>query len=144
MNLSIPDSENNLRSLQMGCYGIGVSRIIAAAIEQNHDSNGIIWPKSISPFDAVIVEIDGNKNDVIRQYSSTLYENLLDKGHDIILDDRDAKLGNKLNDWELIGIPNFIIVGKSESNQNNVTFKRRGESDKSILSMDDIDEILCA
>ena len=64
MNLSIPDSENNLRSLQMGCYGIGVSRIIAAAIEQNHDSNGIIWPKSISPFDAVIIEIDGNKNDV--------------------------------------------------------------------------------
>ena len=144
MNLSIPDSENNLRSLQMGCYGIGVSRIIAAAIEQNHDSNGIIWPKSISPFDAVIIEIDGNKNDVIRQYSSTLYENLMNKGHDIILDDRDAKLGNKLNDWELIGIPNFIIVGKSESNQNNVTFKRRGESDKSVLSMDDLDKVLCA
>ena len=144
MNLSIPDSENNLRSLQMGCYGIGVSRIIAAAIEQNHDSNGIIWPKSISPFDAVIIEIDGNKNDAIRQYSSTLYENLMNKGHDIILDDRDAKLGNKLNDWELIGIPNFIIVGKSESNQNNVTFKRRGESDKSVLSMDDLDKVLCA
>ena len=144
MNLSIPDSENNLRSLQMGCYGIGVSRIIAAAIEQNHDSNGIIWPKSISPFDAVIIEIDGNKNDAIRQYSSTLYENLMNKGHDIILDDRDAKLGNKLNDWELIGIPNFIIVGKSESNQNNVTFKRRGESDKSALSMDDLDKVLCA
>ena len=144
MNLSIPDSENNLRSLQMGCYGIGVSRIIAAAIEQNHDSNGIIWPKSISPFDAVIIEIDCNKNDVIRQYSSTLYENLMNKGHDIILDDRDAKLGSKLNDWELIGIPNFIIVGKSESNQNNVTFKRRGESDKSVLSMDDLDKVLCA
>ena len=80
----------------------------------------------------------------IRQYSSTLYENLMNKGHDIILDDRDAKLGNKLNDWELIGIPNFIIVGKSESNQNNVTFKRRGESDKSVLSMDDLDKVLCA
>ena len=65
----------------------------------------------------------------------------MNKGHDIILDDRDAKLGNKLNDWELIGIPNFIIVGKSESNQNNVTFKRRGESDKSVLSMDDLDKV---
>ena len=144
MNLSIADSENNNHFIQMGCYGIGVSRIIAAAIEQNYDSNGIIWPKSISPFDVVLIEIDGEKNEDVRKYSESIYEMLINREIDVILDDRNAKLGNKLNDWELVGIPNFIIVGKSESNQNNVTFKRRGESDKNVLSMDDLDEILCA
>ena len=96
MNLSIADSENNNHFLQMGCYGIGVSRIIAAAIEQNYDTNGIIWPKSISPFDAVIIEIDGDKNEEVRKYSESIYEMLINRNIDVILDDRNAKLGNKL------------------------------------------------
>ena len=125
MNLSIADSENNNHFLQMGCYGIGVSRIVAAAIEQNYDANGIIWPKSISPFDVVLIEIDGDKNKNVREYSENIYEMLIDKELDIILDDRNAKLGNKLNDWELIGVPQFIIIGRSEAQNNEVTYKKR-------------------
>ena len=94
MNLSIADSENNNHYLQMGCYGIGVSRIIAAVIEQNYDTNGIIWPKSISPFDVVIIEIDGDKNEEVRKYSESIYEMLINRDIDVILDDRNAKLGN--------------------------------------------------
>ena len=138
MNLMISDSDNESRFLQMGCYGIGVSRIIAAAIEQNHDDKGIIWPNSISPFDAVIIEIDGHKNDSIKEFSSNIYSMLVEKGKDIILDDRSAKLGNKLHDWELIGVPNFIIIGKSELENKKVTFKKRGSSIKENINTDEL------
>jgi len=125
MNLSIDNAELKKCNIQMGCYGIGVSRIIAAAIEQNHDENGIIWPVSISPFKIVIIEIDGHKNEHVRLFSTDLYEELNSKGIEVILDDRNAKLGNKLNDWELIGVPNIVIVGKSEAENNAVTFKKK-------------------
>tara|TARA_B100000035_G_scaffold315162_1_gene334191 strand:+ start:7654 stop:8904 length:1251 start_codon:yes stop_codon:yes gene_type:complete len=138
MKLMIDDSENESRLLQMGCYGIGVSRIIAAAIEQNHDDNGIIWPDSISPFDAVIVEIDGHKNESIKEFSSKIYSMLVEKGKDIIHDDRTAKLGNKLYDWELIGVPNFIIIGKSELETKKVTYKKRGSSVKESINTDEL------
>ena len=144
MNLSISDSENNNHFLQMGCYGIGVSRIIAAAIEQNYDANGIIWPKSISPFDVVLIEIDGDKNKDVREYSENIYEMLIDKELDIILDDRNAKLGNKLNDWELIGVPQFIIIGRSEAQNNEVTYKKRGSAEKDTLKHDDIYNVLAS
>ena len=122
----------------MGCYGIGVSRIIAAAIEQNYDTNGIIWPKSISPFDVVIIEIDGDKNEEVRKYSESIYEMLINRDIDVILDDRNAKLGNKLHDWELIGVPQFIIVGRSEAQNNEVTYKKRGAVEKDTLKNDEI------
>ena len=126
----------------MGCYGIGVSRIIAAAIEQNHDENGIKWPASITPFKIVIIEIDGHKNDPVRLCSNDIYEQLTKKGIEVILDDRNAKLGNKLNDWELIGIPNIVIVGKSEAESNSLTFKKRGQTDKTTLSTEDLIKII--
>jgi len=142
MNLSIDNAELKKCNIQMGCYGIGVSRIIAAAIEQNHDENGIKWPVSISPFRIVIIEIDGHKNDPVRSYSTDLYEKLSAKGIEVILDDRNAKLGNKLNDWELIGIPNVVIIGKSEAENNSLTFKKRGQTDKASLSTGDLIKII--
>ena len=142
MNLKISDADNEVHFLQMGCYGIGVSRIIAAAIEQNHDDDGIIWPKSISPFDVVVVEIDAHKNEKIRNFSSHIYEELKQSGLDVMLDDRNSKLGSKLNDWELIGIPNIIIIGKTEADKSEVTFKTRGSSDKSSIKLDELINIL--
>ena len=142
MNLSIADSENNNHFLQMGCYGIGVSRIIAAAIEQNYDANGIIWPRSISPFEVVLIEIDGNKNEDVRKYSENIYEMLIHRKIDVILDDRNNKLGNKLNDWELIGVPQFIIVGRSEAQNNEVTYKKRGNESKETLKHDELYNVL--
>ena len=141
MNLSIADVESKICNIEMGCYGIGVSRIIAAAIEQNHDDKGIVWPATIAPFKIVIIEIDGHKNESVRIYSSELYEKLSAKGVEVILDDRNSKLGNKLNDWELIGIPNIVIVGKSEAETKSVTFKKRGQDDKSSLSIENLIKI---
>ena len=141
MNLSIADVESKICNIEMGCYGIGVSRIIAAAIEQNHDDKGIVWPATIAPFKIVIIEIDGHKNESVRLYSSELYEGLSSKGVEVILDDRNSKLGNKLNDWELIGIPNIAIVGKSEAETKSVTFKKRGQDDKSSLSIENLIKI---
>jgi len=142
MNLKISDSDNEVHFLQMGCYGIGVSRIIAAAIEQNHDDDGIMWPKSISPFDVVVVEIDAHKNEKIRNFSSQVYEELKQSGLDVMLDDRNSKLGSKLNDWELIGIPNIIIIGKTEADKSTVTFRTRGSSDKSSIKLDELINLL--
>ena len=141
MNLSIADVESKICNIEMGCYGIGVSRIIAAAIEQNHDDKGIVWPATIAPFKIVIIEIDGHKDESVRLYSYELYEKLSAKGVEVILDDRNSKLGNKLNDWELIGVPNIVIVGKSEAETKSLTFKKRGQDDKSSLSIEDLIKI---
>ncbi|MDC0985379.1 proline--tRNA ligase [Gammaproteobacteria bacterium] len=141
MNLSIADVKSKICNIEMGCYGIGVSRIIAAAIEQNHDDKGIVWPETIAPFKIVIIEIDGHKNESVRLYSSELYEKLSAKGVEVILDDRNSKLGNKLNDWELIGVPNIVIVGKSEAETKSLTFKKRGQDDKSNLLIEDLIKI---
>ena len=87
---------------------------------------------------AVIVEIDGHKNESIKAFSSNIHSMLIEKGKDIILDDRNAKLGNKLYDWELIGVPNFIIIGKSEVENKKITFKKRGSSVKESINTDEI------
>ena len=142
MNLSISDVDSKICNIEMGCYGIGVSRIIAAAIEQNHDDKGIVWPASIAPFKIVIIEIDGHKNESARLYACGLYEKLSAKGIEVVLDDRNSKLGNKLNDWELIGIPNIVIVGKSETENNTLTFKKRGQTVKATLSTEDLIKII--
>ena len=138
MGLAIPDSNSKLCHIQMGCYGIGVSRIMAAAIEQNHDLNGIIWPTNIAPFKYALIEIDGNKNENVRLLANKIYEELLNRNIEIILDDREIKLGGKLNDWDLIGIPNILIIGKSEAENNSVTFKRRGDKEKDSFTVDEL------
>lgn len=138
MKLSIADANSKIKHLQMGCYGIGVSRIIAAAIEQNYDESGIIWPKSISPFEIAIIEIDGHKNESVKSYCNQLYQTMNKNNVEVILDDRESKLGNKLHDWELMGIPNMIIIGKKEAENNTVTHKKRGDTEKVSLSIDQL------
>jgi prolyl-tRNA synthetase len=138
MRLSIADADLNVNHLQMGCYGIGVSRIVAAAIEQNYDQKGIIWPKSISPFQVALVEIDGHKSEPVRSFTNKIYQVMKRNSIEIILDDRNAKLGSKLHDWELMGIPNIAIVGKKEAENNIVTFKRRNGSEKQSLGIDQL------
>ena len=138
MGLSIANSDSKICHIEMGCYGIGVSRIIAAAIEQSHDEKGIIWPTSIAPFEFVLVEIDGHKNENVRNFANKIYQDLLKKNIEIIFDDRETKLGNKLHDWELIGIPKFLIIGKSETESESITFKKRGVKDKNNLSVDEL------
>ena len=138
MNAKITTKDSKSISMFMGCYGIGVTRIVAAAIEQLHDENGIKWPKSIAPFNTVIVEIDGHKNINVRSYSESVYEVLKKEEIETIYDDRDANLGKKIKDWELIGVPNILIIGKNESENKTITYKERSSSSKSQLNIGEL------
>ena len=95
----------------MGCYGIGVTRLMGAAIEQCHDERGIMWPDSIAPFEVVICPMNYAKSEDVRRESDRLYEALKATGVDVILDDRDMRPGVMFADWELIGVPHRIVIG---------------------------------
>ena len=138
MKAKITTKDSKSINMFMGCYGIGITRIVAAAIEQSHDSNGIIWPKSISPFEAVIVEIDGHKNKDVRSHSNKIYDLLKNSKKNIIYDDREASFGNKMKDWELIGIPHMIIIGNNEAKNKTITYRSRTENTKSEIKTEEI------
>ncbi|CAP40995.1 proline--tRNA ligase [Bordetella petrii] len=114
--------------LQMGCYGIGITRIAGAAIEQNHDERGIIWPRAIAPFEVVICPVGWGKNETVRNESVKLYDALRARGVDVILDDRDARPGVMFAEWELIGVPLRVTVGERGLNDGVVELQARRES----------------
>ena len=136
LGLNYLDKDNKLNPVQMGCYGIGVGRIIAATIEQNHDEKGIIWPMSIAPFKVAIVLID-RKNDLQRETAEKLYEELNQMGIDTMLDDRDERPGVKFNDMELIGIPIRITIGK-KINDGEVEIKLRTENEAKTVKFEEV------
>lgn len=111
LNATYLDADGKPTLAQMGCYGIGVSRIAAAAIEQNHDDKGIIWPRAIAPFEVVICALNWKKSEAVQAAATNLYEQLKTQGIDVILDDRDVRPGVMFADWELIGVPLRITVG---------------------------------
>jgi prolyl-tRNA synthetase len=125
MNASISNKSNKTTKMIMGCYGIGVSRIAAAAIEQSNDDRGIIWPKSISPYEISIISIGYTKNTTIKDYADNLYMELKKMNLDVLLDDRDISPGNMFSDADLIGIPNKIIIGKKFIEKNEFEYKNR-------------------
>ena len=138
MNAKVTTKDSKSINMFMGCYGIGVTRIVAAAIEQLHDENGIKWPSSIAPFNTVIIEIDGYKNKNVRLHSESIYKLLKKEEIETIYDDRDANLGKKIKDWELIGVPNILLIGKSESENKTVTYKARASNSKLQLNIDEL------
>jgi prolyl-tRNA synthetase len=119
----------------MGCYGIGVTRTMAAVVEQHHDDNGIIWPMSVAPYH-VIVELLNIKDEVQAALAEELYKRLQDAGAEVILDDRDERPGVKFKDADLIGIPLRITVGKKAA-EREVEFKLRREADFSLMDADE-------
>jgi len=119
------DENGKSQVMEMGCYGIGVSRIVAAAIEQNFDANGIIWPDAIAPFTVAIVPLYGKKSDAVRDASEQLYADLTAAGIDVLLDDRDERPGVKFADMELIGIPHRITIGDRSLANGKVEYKGR-------------------
>lgn len=138
MQASILNEEGKSQTMTMGCYGIGVSRIVAAAIEQNNDENGMILPKSIAPFELIIVPIGYHKNDNVRTQANKIYEELLKSGIDVILDDRDARPGIMFAESDLIGIPNRLVIGEKSLNENKVEFKSRTESNPEMINVPDL------
>ena len=138
MQASILNEEGKSQTMTMGCYGIGVSRIVAAAIEQNNDENGMIMPKSIAPFELIIVPIGYHKNDNVRTHANKIYDDLLENGVDVMLDDRDARPGIMFAESDLIGIPNRIVIGEKSLNENKVEFKSRSEPDSEMINIPDL------
>jgi prolyl-tRNA synthetase len=140
MNATVSNKKNENVKMIMGCYGIGVSRIAAAAIEQSHDDKGIIWPKSITPFDITIIAIGYTKSNAIKTYSDNLYSMLKKDNIEVLLDDRDARPGNMFSDSDLIGIPNKIIIGKQFLENQTLEFKNRKKEESFIINENKISE----
>ncbi|MGY6268617.1 proline--tRNA ligase [Achromobacter denitrificans] len=122
--------------LEMGCYGIGVTRIVGAAIEQNHDARGIIWPRAIAPFEVVICPVGWGKSETVRDTAQKLYESLLARGVDVILDDRDARPGVMFAEWELIGAPLRVTVGERGLNDGVVELQARRETEAAKIPVE--------
>ena len=113
----------------MGCYGIGVSRIVAAAIEQNHDDKGMIWPASIAPYQLALLPMNMKKSQRVREATEALYEELTSAGFEVLLDDRPVRPGVMFSDMELIGIPHRIVVGEKNLDREMLEYKARRDTD---------------
>ncbi|WP_322995468.1 proline--tRNA ligase [Castellaniella sp.] len=136
LNATFLDTDGKPVVLQMGCYGIGVSRIAAAAIEQNHDERGMIWPRALAPFEVVLCPIGIGKSATVRNAAETLYRALLAQGVDVILDDRDNRPGTMFADWELIGVPLRVTLGDRGLKEGIVEIQTRREKEAAKISPD--------
>ncbi len=128
--------------MTMGCYGIGVTRIVAAAIEQNHDENGIIWPQSIAPFDVAIAPINFQNSEAAREAAIRIHDELTAAGFEVLLYDQKARLGAMLADLDLIGIPHRVVIGERGLADGKVEYKARAESESKDIDVDQIVAIL--
>ena len=143
MKATVLNENGKEQVMSMGCYGIGVSRIVAAAIEQNHDGNGIIWPEAIAPFQIAIVPINMHKSELVAKTCEQLYTKLGDAGYEVLfMDEAKARLGGMLADIELIGIPHRIVVGDRGLAEGNVEYRNRREPDNQIITLDALDDFI--
>jgi len=142
MNATVLDENGKPIVMEMGCYGIGVTRVIAAAIEQNHDANGIIWPEALAPFQIVIVTVNGHKSEIVAKKSEELYQFLLSKGVDVLLDDRPDRPGFKFADMDLIGIPHRLVIGEKGLEKKVIEYKARNESEGKDIAVSEIENFL--
>jgi len=137
MNATVQDKDGKDATMAMGCYGIGVTRIVGAAIEQNHDEKGIIWPEPLAPFDVVLVPINMHRSDAVREASEALYEELQSIGLDVLFDDRDARPGVKFADAELIGIPHRLVVSDRGLEAGELEYRHRRDDESRMMKRDD-------
>jgi prolyl-tRNA synthetase len=142
MGANFLDEQGVSQILTMGCYGIGVSRIVAAAVEQNNDDNGMILPQSIAPFEVIIIPIGMNKSDLVKNECLKIYHSLKENNFDVLLDDRDLRPGIMFAESDLIGIPHRIVVGEKSLNLGEVEYKRRKDQEAYNISLNDVVENL--
>lgn len=136
MNANVIGESGKAITTIMGCYGIGVTRVIAAAIEQNYDDKGIIFPASIAPFQLVIVPINYNKSTRVKALANKLYQQCLDAGIEVLLDDRKERVGVMFAESELLGIPHRIVLSDTHADENNVEYKSRNKDNKIKIKLD--------
>ena len=144
MNCGVLSESGKHQLLTMGCYGIGVSRIVAAAIEQNHDKFGVIWPDSIAPFKVALIPMNMHKSQRIKETAEALYEKLTAMGVDVLFDDRKERPGVMFNDMELIGIPHSIVIGERNLDNQQIEYKHRRTGEKQLLDIDAAADFLVA
>ncbi len=136
MNAVVLGEDGKSHVMHMGCYGIGVSRIVAAAIEQNHDDKGICWPEPIAPFQVALLPMNAKKSHRVREAADALYGELLEAGVEVFYDDRDLRPGVMFNDMELIGIPHRVVVGERGLDAGKLEYKGRRDAENSEIPLD--------
>ncbi len=142
MNATVQDQNGNDATMAMGCYGIGVTRIVGAAIEQNHDESGIIWPQPLAPFDVVLIPINMHRSGALRDAAEALYAELRDMGLEVLFDDRDARPGVKFADAELIGIPHRLVISERGYESGELEYRHRRDDASQMLKRDDVLNLL--
>jgi prolyl-tRNA synthetase len=142
LGATVLDQQGKEVAMLMGCYGIGVSRIVAAAIEQNHDDNGIIWPEPMAPFQVVLIELNPKKSPAVTEAVQRLYEDLQQAGLEVLLDDRQARPGVKFADADLLGIPHRLVLGQRGLDAGQVEYRARRDGEEQQWGIDETPGIL--
>jgi prolyl-tRNA synthetase len=142
MNATVQAPDGTNQVMEMGCYGIGITRIVGAAIEQNHDDDGIIWPGPLAPFDVVLVPINLHRSDEVREAADSLYSELKEAGFEVLLDDRDARPGVKFADAELIGIPHRVVIGDRGLAKGLLEYRHRRDAESRDLKREEVLELI--
>lgn len=142
MNAVVLNEQGKSQAMEMGCYGMGVTRMVAAAIEQNHDDKGIIWPANIAPFAVAILPMNYQKSERVKRAADELYNNLQAQGIEVILDDRKVRPGFMMSDFELLGIPHQVIIGDRSLDENEVEYRNRTDMQSIKINRDTIESVL--
>jgi len=142
MKAAVQGEDGRNQVMTMGCYGIGITRVVAAAIEQNNDERGIIWPAALAPFEVAILPKNMHKSFRVQQLAEELYNTLRAKGIDVILDDRKERPGVMFADMELIGVPHTIVIGDRNLDNEEIEYKARTASEKQMIKQHDIVDFL--
>jgi len=138
LQATVLDENGAKKTMTMGCYGIGVTRVVAAAIEQNHDDNGIIWPQNIAPFDVALAPINMQKSERLKDAAEKIYKELTDAGLEVLMFDQKERLGSMLANIELIGIPHRLVLGERGLDDTKIEYKGRTDKDKQEIELDNI------
>ena len=142
LQASVLDENGAKKTITMGCYGIGITRVVAAAIEQNNDDNGIIWPQNIAPFDVALAPINMQKSERLKDAAEKLYKDLTDAGLEVLMFDQKERLGSMLANIELIGIPHRLVLGERGLDDSKIEYKGRTDEDKQEIDLDSIVDFL--
>lgn len=138
MKAAVLNEQGQSQTMLMGCYGLGISRVVAAAIEQHHDEKGILWPQSIAPFQLVIIPLNGHRSEAVREKAEALYKAFTSKGLDVFLDDRNERAGVLFADNDLVGIPHRLVISERNLAENAVEYKARDQADSKQISLDTV------
>ena len=144
LNAGVLGEDGKQITLQMGCYGIGVTRIVAAAIEQNHDDKGIIWPKALAPFQVALLPINIQKSLRLREQAQKIYQELTAAGIDVLLEDRNVRPGVMFAEMELLGIPHRIVLSDKGLDTGQAEYRARTDTENTFVALQQLTEFVKA